>query len=448
MRLPALLLLSASCTLSASTDPVAADRPNIVVILADDLGYGDLSSYGAKDLRSPNIDAIGKAGIQLSRAYANSPVCSPTRASLLTGRYPELVGVPGVIRTKAWDNWGWFSPDAVQLPQVLKKAGYDTAIIGKWHLGLEEPNTPNGRGFDLFHGFRGDMMDDYYNHRRYGINYMYRNETEIDPPGHATDLFTDWACDYLRGRSAKDRPFFLYLPYNAPHTPIQPPAEWVKKVKAREAGITDRRAKLVALIEHMDDGIGKVVRTLKETGLSKNTLLIFTSDNGGQTNVGANNGGLRDGKQSMYEGGIRVPFMASWPGKIAPGSSSDVETLTMDLFPTLCEAAGAAFDHEIDGVTILPTLLGRDERPAPRDLFWMRREGNNRYMGLTIHAVRSGDWKLLKNLPAGPFELYNLKADPKERNNLAAKQRGLYNKLAVKLRAQIQRSGAVPWQKP
>ena len=200
MRLTALLLLSASCTLSPSTHPVVADKPNIVVILADDLGYGDLSSYGAKDLRSPNIDAIGKAGIRLSRAYANSPVCSPTRASLLTGRYPELVGVPGVIRTRAWDSWGWLSQDAVQLPQVLKKAGYDTAMVGKWHLGLEEPNTPNGRGFDLFHGFRGDMMDDYYNHRRYGINYMYRNGTEIDPPGHATDLFTDWACDYLRGR--------------------------------------------------------------------------------------------------------------------------------------------------------------------------------------------------------------------------------------------------------
>jgi len=209
----------------------SAPKPNILMVLVDDLGFGDLSCYGATDLQSPNIDKLVASGIRFDNFYANCPVCSPTRASLLTGRYQELVGVPGVIRTHADNNWGYLSPDAVFLPEVLKRAGYHTAIVGKWHLGLEEPNRPNDRGFDHFHGFLGDMMDDYYKHRRHGINYMRLNDQEIDPPGHATDLFSTWASDYLRDRATKpDQPFFLYLAYNAPHTPIQPPDEWLGRV--------------------------------------------------------------------------------------------------------------------------------------------------------------------------------------------------------------------------
>ena len=173
----------------------AAEHPNVVVILVDDLGYGDLSAYGATDLRSPHVDALISAGMRFDNFYANCPVCSPTRASLLTGRYPELVGVPGVIRTHPENSWGFLDPRAVMLPEVLRQTGYDTAIIGKWHLGLASPSTPNERGFDHFHGYLGDMMDDYYKHRRHGINYMRLNEREIDPAGHATDLFTDWSID-------------------------------------------------------------------------------------------------------------------------------------------------------------------------------------------------------------------------------------------------------------
>ncbi len=253
----------------------AAEKPNVLLILVDDLGYGDLSSYGARDLQTPHVDAIVRGGMRFDEFYANCPVCSPTRAALLTGRYQEMVGVPGVIRTHAENSWGHLSANAVLLPAVLKKAGYATAIIGKWHLGLEKPNRPNDRGFDHFHGYLGDMMDDYYNHRRHGINYMRLNEKEIDPEGHATDLFTDWSCDYLR-RQSKGRPFFLYLAYNAPHTPIQPPAEWIAKVKKREPGISEKRAKLVALIEHMDAGIGKVMATLRETNLDDNTIVVFS----------------------------------------------------------------------------------------------------------------------------------------------------------------------------
>jgi len=427
----------------------SAPKPNILMVLVDDLGFGDLSCYGATDLQSPNIDKLVASGIRFDNFYANCPVCSPTRASLLTGRYQELVGVPGVIRTHADNNWGYLSPDAVFLPEVLKRAGYHTAIVGKWHLGLEEPNRPNDRGFDHFHGFLGDMMDDYYKHRRHGINYMRLNDQEIDPPGHATDLFSTWASDYLRDRATKpDQPFFLYLAYNAPHTPIQPPDEWLGRVKQRETGIDPGRAKLVALIEHMDDGIGQVVKTLKETGLADDTLVLFSSDNGGQVSVGANNGPWRDGKQSMYEGGLRVPFCAVWPGRIKPNSRSERIALTMDLFPTMCEAAGATFDNTIEGRSILATLLGREQPPEDRDLFFHRREGGDRYGGLTINAIRRGDWKLLQNSPFAPLELYNLQDDPKEENDLAATNHQKFRELSRALRVQIQRGGAVPWQRP
>jgi len=257
---------------TSQTKPYNPDKkPNILVILVDDLGYGDLSSYGAKDLRTPNIDQLMANGMRFDNFYANCPVCSPTRASLMTGRYPDMVGVPGVIRTHPTNNFGYLSPDAVMLPTMLKKAGYHTAIIGKWHLGLESPNIPNERGFDHFHGFLGDMMDDYYTHLRHGYNYMRLNKQEIHPEGHATDLFTQWAIEYIRGRINKKQPFFLYLAYNAPHTPIQPPEEWLEKVKKREKGIDSKRAKIVALIEHLDYSIGKVIQALKDAGLYKNT---------------------------------------------------------------------------------------------------------------------------------------------------------------------------------
>ena len=434
--------------LAPSANARENDRPNIVVILADDLGYGDLSSYGATDLKSPNIDRLVSRGVRFDNFYANCPVCSPTRASLLTGRYPELVGVPGVIRTHAENSWGYLAESAILLPRMLKQAGYHTAIVGKWHLGLEAPNRPNDRGFDFFHGYLGDMMDDYYNHRRHGINYMRRNTEAIDPPGHATDLFTQWACDYIEQRSREDSPFFLYLAYNAPHTPIQPPQDWLKRVQKREPGMTSARAKLVALIEHMDDGIGQVLSKLEDAGAAENTLVIFTSDNGGQLSVGASNGPLRDGKQSMYEGGLKVAACAVWPGKIQPGAQVNSNALTMDLFPTVCAAAGVAVEHRIDGVSVLPAMMSQPPQPPRRDLFFHRREGGARYAGLTINALRRGDWKLLQNSPFAPLELYDLKNDPRETKDLAQVNQQKFRELSAALRVQVQRGGAVPWQPP
>tara|TARA_B100000809_G_scaffold72903_3_gene70642 strand:- start:3664 stop:5031 length:1368 start_codon:yes stop_codon:yes gene_type:complete len=426
----------------------AADRPNILIILADDLGYGDLSSYGGKDIRTPHVDGIGTRGMSFDNFYANCPVCSPTRASLLSGRYPAMAGVPGVIRTNARNNWGYLRQDAKLLPVLLKDAGYHNALVGKWHLGLKEENHPLSRGFDFFHGFLGDMMEDYYKHRRHNINYMRKGRETIDPRGHATDLFSDWAVDYIRSRKEEKKPFCLYLAYNAPHTPIQPPKDWIEKVTKREPGISGKRAKLVALIEHMDHGIGKVLEALEKTGQAENTLVIFTSDNGGQVNVGANNGPLKAGKGTVYEGGIKVPALASWPGRIAPGSSCKRVSLTMDILPTLLEALSVTSDEPFDGVSFLSELRGKKRAEAKREIYFIRREGGTAYGGKTIEALRWGNWKLLQNSPFQPLELYNLEADPLEATNLAGKERGVFRDLSARLRRELQRYGAVPWQKP
>ena len=420
-----------------------SDRPNILVILLDDLGYGDLSSYGAHDLHTPHIDALVSAGMRWNNFYANCPVCSPTRASLLTGRYPDMVGVPGVIRTHQEESWGYLSPAAVLLPRLLKPAGYHTALVGKWHLGLGSPNLPNERGFDHFHGFLGDMMDDYYTHRRFGKNYMRRNDTEIDPPGHATDLFSDWAIDYLDSRADAAEPFFLYLAYNAPHTPIQPPKEWLEKVTERERNISPERAKIVALIEHLDQGIGRVMQALEDNGLRQDTLVILASDNGGQLSVEGNNGCLRGGKEDMYEGGLRVPMCAAWPGQISAGTRTDQVGLTMDLFATLCDAAGVRVAHNIDGVSLLPVLKDPTHPLAERFLFWVRREGHI-YGGKSYHAARCGPWKLLQNSPYEPLQLFNLESDPLESKPFG-REHGQYKKLFTALLNHINRAGAIPW---
>nr|WKN35406.1 sulfatase-like hydrolase/transferase [Tunicatimonas sp. TK19036] len=422
--------------------------PNILLILTDDQGYHDVSYYDTEDIRTPHIDQLQAEGMRFDNFYANCPVCSPTRAALLTGRYQDYVGVPGVIRTHAENSWGYLDPKATLLPEELKSVGYSTAIIGKWHLGLESPNTPTERGFDYFHGWLGDMMDDYWTHRRHDINYMRRNQEIIDPEGHATDLFTQWSVEYIREQANDKQPFFLYLAYNAPHFPVQPPQEWLDKVKKREPGINETRAKLVAFIEHMDDGIGQVISALKESGQYENTIIVFSSDNGGHLPSMANNGPLRDGKQSMYEGGLKVPTCISWPGKITPGSSSSQINLSMDLYPTLLALAELEPKDAIEGRSFLGELLGNQSPTDERPLYFTRREGGTRYGGQCIYALRLGDWKLLQNSPYEGYELYNLKDDPLEENNLIEHEPEKYEELNKLLMLHIQNGGRVPWQKP
>lgn len=423
--------------------------PNVIIILTDDQGLMDYSAAGTRDIRTPNIDRIFREGMTFQNFKANSPVCSPTRAALLTGCYPDRVGVPGLVREEVPDNnWGYLTPSAVLLPKLLKEAGYHTGMVGKWNLGLSSPNLPNDRGFDFYHGFLGDMMDDYWKHERHGINLMRRNRESITPEGHATDLFTDWACAYIEERATSNQPYFLYLAYNAPHDPIQPPEDWLQRVRNREPGLKEPRAKLVALIEHMDAGIGRVLDAVEKSGNAGNTLIAFSTDNGGNLQLGANNGPWRSGKTHMYEGGLRVPLGVRWPNRIKPGSITAHTALTMDLFPTVLEAARAKVPDGIDGVSFLSTLIGGKQSPTARDLYFVRREGGPLYGGKTIEAYQRGDWKLLQDSPFGPLELYNLKEDPQETTDLAERNKAMLRELNAALRRQIQKSGSVPWQKP
>jgi len=421
-----------------------AHLPNILIILGDDHGYGDISAHRGPHIQTPNIDRIAENGIRLTQFYANSSVCSPSRAALMTGRYPDRVGVPGVIRTYPESNWGYFSRDAITLPSMLKQKDYHTSIIGKWHLGLEPENHPCKRGFDHFHGFLGDMMDDYYTHLRHDQNYMRKDLEVIDPRGHATDLFTEWAIDVIRGHAHSSQPFFLYLAYNAPHTPIQPPEDWIERVRQREPDASPERVKYIALVEHMDAGIGRVIDGLENTGQLANTLVIYTSDNGGQLNVGATNGDLKGGKGQMYEGGIRVPTCAMWPDGIEKGQVCDNVAMLMDLFPTACEIAGVSVNHEIEGLSILPTLRGGNQNFSDRAMYWIRKDGGPSFLGLNQHAVRRGNIKLLHNSPFEPLELYDLGNDPQETSDQA--KTGVFREMGELLQTEMQQNGSIPWQ--
>ena len=442
MKIASVLL---SLFLIVASSFAAEQRPNFLIIYADDLGYGDVSTYHASDCHTPNIDNLAAEGMLFQNMRANCTVCSPSRAALLTGRFPDRVGVPGVIRTNADDSWGYLAPGIPTIGNELKKVGYHTAVIGKWHLGLDSPNTPAERGFDLFHGFLGDMMDSYTTHLRQGHNYMRRNAEVIDPQGHATDIFADWAADYFRERAKEKQPFFLYLAFNAPHFPIEPPAEWVAKVKQRAPQLDEKRAMNVALVEHLDDRIGQLLAVLKETGLDQNTVVAFSSDNGGSLPHAQNNDPWRDGKTSHYDGGLRVPFMVRWPGHIQARSLSDYSGLNFDLFPTFLELAGVKPSPDIDAISLVPIFNGGTIE-TPRDLYFVRREGGGAYGGKSYEALIRGDWKLMQNTPYSPLELYNLKNDPQEKTNLIGKAPKVFKELSDALRHHVQIGGATPWQ--
>ncbi|MGB1020786.1 MAG: sulfatase family protein [Flavobacteriaceae bacterium] len=421
-------------------------KPNILLILTDDQGYADVSFAGTKDLKTPHIDALRKEGMLFTHFYTNAPVCAPTRAAIMTGKNPDRVGVPGLIRSNPKNNWGFLDPNTILIPQRIKEAGYHTAHIGKWNLGLASPNLPNEKGFDLFHGWLEDMMEDYVVKRRVGKNFMRLNTQEIDPEGHATDLFSQWAADYIQLRKNEKTPFFLYLAYNAPHFPVQPPESYYQKVLKRDPSLPKKRAKLIAFIEHLDDGIGQVVKALKESGQYKNTLIIFTSDNGGHLPSLANNGPLRDGKQSMYEGGLRVPTVMVWPNRIKKGSTTHQLNATVDIFPTLLAIAELDQNDSLDGRSFLSTLLGKPKEEE-RELYFVRREGGMKYGGKAYHAIRVGHWKLLQNSPYKPLELYDLMEDPYEKKNVIEDYPEKAKELNQKLMIHIQKGGRIPWQR-
>ncbi len=445
-KISKLLFMISICTVYFGFNKIKGqEKPNIIFILVDDLGYGDLSVNSGTDVKTPNIDKLFKSGVTFNNFYSNSTVCSPTRASLITGRYPDMVGVPGVIRGVKDQSWGYLSEDAITLPDILNKAGYETALIGKWHLGLESPNTPNERGFKFFHGFLGGMMHDYYTHLQHGNNYMRKNDSIVTAKGHATDVFSDWAIDYINVQKNTDSPFFMFLAYNAPHYPIQPPKEWYEKVKNREKDISDKRAKNVALVEHLDDGIGRVIKALKASGQYENTIIIFSSDNGGHLPSGASNGNLRGGKIDMYEGGIKVPTCMLWKNKIKSNTACNVTGVTMDFYATLTNLAGVEVNHEVDAIDLLSGISDKTIKKDDRTIYFVRRAGYN-YSGLCYYAVRKGDYKLVQNSPFEEFQLFNIKEDPFETIPLEDNSKE-FRKLRYQLSQHIRKAGVIPWQK-
>jgi arylsulfatase A-like enzyme len=450
--------------------------PNIIFILTDDLGYADISSYGTDYLQTPHIDSLVNGGMRFTNYHTNSPVCSPTRAALLSGRYPDLIGIPGVVRTDTADSWGYLQPNALLLPQLLKKEyGYNTVHIGKWNLGLSLPNLPNKWGFEHFKGFLGDKMDDYYNHLRQGFNYLRYNEHYIEPDTtHATDLFTAWASEYILSRRKQTQPFFMYLAYNAPHRPTQTTDYWKNRYKERYPHTPEPRATYCAMVEHLDNGIGQIMYALRQAGLAGNTLILFSSDNGGNLEEGANNGEVNGSKTSLYEGGLRVPLAIWFPQKIKDNSQSAALLLSMDIAPTiynlLSQCSGkdlAVYDkpnlneakacrdkngHIIpfDGISFAPTLLGDSSFAPQRDLFWVWRESGDQFgTGNYVAAYRTAqNLKLLRNKPDAPFELYDLHNDPQEQVNLAQKDSIAAQRIAAQLQERLQMGFKIPCKPP
>jgi arylsulfatase A-like enzyme len=329
----------------------------------------------------------------------------------------------------------------VTLPQALQQLDYHTALIGKWHLGYQSPDLPNDRGFAYFKGFVGDMMDDYYNHKRAGKHWMRENKTEIFPKGHATDLFTDWTLDYLTQRADQQQPFFLFLTYNAPHDPIQPPQEWLDKVDEREKNASLKRKKIVAFIEHLDHNIGRVLAHLDQLDLTKNTIVVFTSDNGGALNYGASNAPFRGGKGDLFEGGIRVPCLVAMPNQHQK-DNTDHPILLMDFYPTIIQWAGGTADNTLPSKPIL-AFDNHTSLNKPRHMVWMRREGH-KFGGRIYYAISDGRYKLLQKDPFSPYLLFYLHSDPFEHQplNVNDKKRALMNVLTK----HIQHTGQIPWQ--
>jgi arylsulfatase A-like enzyme len=311
-------------------------------------------------------------------------------------------------------------------------------------LGLEAEDHPQARGFDHFHGFLGDMMDDYFTHLRHRNNYMRLGRNEISPAGHATTLFANWANKAIDQLTARDDPYFLYLAFNAPHTPIQPPPAALDRVRMRSPDLPEQRARLVALIEDMDAAVGRVLEHVDSK--NRDTFILFVSDNGGQLEVGANNGAWRDGKQSNYEGGLRIPAIFRWKEHVPAGTQSSALGVTMDLLPTICEFVGAQPPDSIDGQSLTQWLSQPDAPQADREVYFVRREGGTRYAGLTIEALRQGDWKLVHNLPTQNIELFNLTSDPGEKQDLARENPAKFRAMLDALMLHIQRGGQVPWQ--
>lgn len=441
-----LLLLGVVTCLSASLSTgsalAAESKPNFVFIIADDLGWADVAFHGG-NVPTPNLDKLAKESVELTHHYV-APVCSPTRTGLMTGRCWSRFGVttPQNERALPWDT--------VTLPGALKAAGYETAICGKWHLGSKPEWGPNHFGFDHSYGSLAGGVgpnNHFYKKGPFSVTW-HRDEKLITEDGHVTDLIAKEAIEWIAGR--KDAPFFLYLPFTAVHLPVKEPQVWLDKVPATITGDVPRH--YAACIMHLDDDIGRIVAALDKAGKRDNTLLVFTSDNGGswagnndtkypaddypEGKLPANNKPLRGQKGELYEGGIRVPCIVSWPGKLK-AAKIEQPVQIIDWMPTLCELAGFTPNRDLkwDGIDIWPWITGEAPSKAPRLLYSVA-------PGFRASALHEGDWKLIvqkgkADQPDKP-ELFNLAKDPNETTDLAGKLPEKAVELQQKLKAMAQ----------
>ncbi len=390
-------------------------KPNIILIMADDLGYGDLSCFGSQTIHTPCLDELCANGMKLTDFHSNGAVCSPTRAALLTGRYQQRAGIGGVITAKNHRNVG-MSLSEFTLAEMFKTIGYQTGLFGKWHLGYASQYNPTQQGFDEFKGYVSGNVD-YHSHvDQEGYFDWWQDSKLKDQPGYVTHLITENCLDFIQRH--KNEPFFLYVPHETPHSPIQIPDDQAFRQSGggRIPGATYKPSadKYQKMIEIMDGGISKIVKKIRDLKLEKNTLIIFCSDNGPVTNYGGSAGGLRGNKGTLWEGGHRVPAIVYWPGKIKPGICSDQTIMTMDIMPTLASITQTALPDSLrlDGIDISPVLFSKSSLSA-RTLFWQY--GKQK-------AVRQGKWKWLndanENSP-DKMKLYNLETDKEENYDLS-----------------------------
>jgi len=402
-----------------------SDRPNIILIMADDLGYGDVGCYGSTKISTPNIDALAKGGIKFTDYHSNCPVCSPTRAALLTGRYQQRSGIEGVIYAKGPTRQTGLALEETTFAEVLKTRGYATGIFGKWHLGYNVEFNPARQGFDEFRGYVSGNVDFHSHIDGAGFDDWWKNLEKVPEEGYCTDLITKHGIDFVERH--KEDSFCLYLPHEAPHSPYQgrndPPQRLPGGKKGRKAKGKEIARAYKEMVEVMDEGIGKIVETVRNLGLERKTFIFFCSDNGATKN--GSNGALAGHKGSLWEGGHRVPAIAYWPGRIQPNSVTRQTVLGMDMFPTMVSITGAKLPAELnlDGVDLFD-MLTQDRKLPGRTLFWRYRKER---------AARKGPWKLL--VQGDNVKLYNLDDDLGEKNNLAGAKQEMVETLQDELAA-------------
>jgi arylsulfatase A-like enzyme len=422
------MVLTVPASLHAA--PASAEKPNILIILADDLGYADLGFQGSQEVPTPYLDALAKSGVRCTSGYVTHPFCSPTRAGLLTGRYQQRFGHEFNPVYDPLDLTEGLPLNERLLPQSLKEAGYKTGWVGKWHLGSSPRHSPWNRGFDETFGFIGGghrFLNWTPNEHQYTLPIM-RNGRPVEVQGHLTTAFSNEASSFVHRHSNSGAPWLLYLAFNAPHTPLEPTAERER----RFAGIEPpERRKAVAQISLLDDAVGTVLEALADSGQAGNTLVFFFSDNGGPRipASASKNGPLRGTKGQLFEGGVRVPFVVSWPGHLPAGTTYDDPVSSLDVFATAVALAGIPVPAgtTYDGVNLIPHLAGTSKTPPHDRLFWRTSGGQAR-------AVREGRWKLLR-LEDGPAQLFDLATDLGESTDRAASNPEVAHRLAEALEA-------------